>query len=107
MPQKKQNSKSMGSYTRQVRTDRLVMFAHPNRKVVPFVNTTPMTNINTTPPPRLRATACRASWELLMMIVDAETKHKQAKTMPVIVWATSMFSFSFIQLTNFLFLFLF
>jgi hypothetical protein len=38
-----------------------------------------------------------------MMMVDAETERKQAQTMPVIVWATSMFSFSFIQLTYFSF----
>ena len=39
--------KSTGLYTLQVRTDRLVMFAHPNGKVVPLADTTPTTsNIN-------------------------------------------------------------
>ena len=39
--------KSIGLYILQVCTDCLVMFAHPNGKVVPLANTTPMTsNIN-------------------------------------------------------------
>ena len=39
--------KSMGLYTLQVCMDHLVMFAHSNGKVVPLVDTTPMTsNIN-------------------------------------------------------------
>jgi hypothetical protein len=59
--------KSTGLYTLQVSTDCLVMFAHPNGKVVPLADTTPMTsNINHNDPPasplRLRATARRASW---------------------------------------------
>ena len=48
--------KSMDLYTLQVRMDHLVMFAHPNGKVVPLVDTTPMTsNINDSPasPPHL------------------------------------------------------
>ena len=47
--------------------DHFVIFAHPNGKVVPLVDTTPMTfNINHNNPPasplHLQATACRASW---------------------------------------------
>ena len=42
--------KSMGLYTLEACMDHLVMFAHPNRKVVPLVDTTPTTsNINKPP----------------------------------------------------------
>ena len=44
--------KSMGLYTLQVHMDHLVMFAHPNGKVVPLADTTPTTsNINHNDPP--------------------------------------------------------
>ena len=44
--------KSMGLYTLHLRMDHLVMFAHPNGKVVPLADTTPMTsNINHNNPP--------------------------------------------------------
>ena len=53
--------KSTGLYTLKLRTDRLVMFAHPNKKVVPLADTTPTTSNINKPPPRPSITTAPAS----------------------------------------------
>jgi hypothetical protein len=47
MPEKN-NTKSRGLYTLRMRMDCLIMFAHPNGKVVPLVDTVPTATKPTT-----------------------------------------------------------
>jgi hypothetical protein len=78
--------KSTGLYTLQVRTDCLVMFAHPNGKVVPLADTTPTTSNINKPPPQpsittMPASHCSGELELLTTTTDREQQPKRQLTL--------------------------